>query len=778
MTGGPTLTRPRGGDPESPVAPPRRRPTWPRWVPAFRLALRGARGNPGRSAVVVALVTLPVALVVGVTVVAASRAAAGPREDGPLETGIISDGIVLGVSIGLMQIVLLAGAAFAVSARRRQRELALMAAAGAEPGDLTRAVLAEAVLLGGTGAALGAVVPWVGLAAGRPVVQAATGWQLVALPPFPLALVLVPMLAVLACLAGAVPAARIAARVPVAQALRSVDGGSAPLSAEGRHGRRARVWSLLGAALIAAGVGAIARYVDLSAAALTEDGAGAPPALWLGLGLVLSQLGVVLLAPSLLGAVTRPRWLPLAARLAARDAARNGLRSAFAVAAVAAATGLAAAAAIWTGSVLAAATDSFVAPLPEGVAILGAADAPEMHPGGWVEQARWRTLTEADRRAVAQALPGADVALVAVAGLLDHGSPDGLALRSACDRLPAQGAPAALLWGDPVRSRSVAEQLPVDSGCLLPQVAGSFLSPSATAGLDVSLHPGVVVLEARDAHLMLGREDPAVTAALEEGMAVALTPRAVAGGVVRLRQVAAWLPEPRELPVADLPAVVIDDVPVRPAAVLVTPRALAGAGLAASPNALVVGGGEPAAAQLPAGLEVRGSVSRDVPVAQVAAAGLFVDLALPREPRDVVGVWGALLFALAATLLVTGLALSEARGDLAVMSAVGAAPQLRRRFAAWSAGVVALVGTALGALGGIMPAWAALSAVSLLSDPDRCLWMPSGAGPWDGINCSVPVAVPLVMPWAWLAALVVLVPVAAAVVQYLVTPARVALPRR
>ena len=56
-----------------PAVPPDRRPTWPRWRPALRLAIRDARGNRGRTALVVALVALPVALVVGMYLFGTSR---------------------------------------------------------------------------------------------------------------------------------------------------------------------------------------------------------------------------------------------------------------------------------------------------------------------------------------------------------------------------------------------------------------------------------------------------------------------------------------------------------------------------------------------------------------------------------------------------------------------------------------------------------------------------------------------------------------------------------
>jgi putative ABC transport system permease protein len=754
----------------APATPPDRRPTWPRWLPAFRLALRDAWGARGRSALVVGLVALPVSLVAGVALTSSSRASAAGGQEA-VASGELSDGVVLGIAVGLLQIVLLAGAAFAVSVRRRQREMALLAAAGAEPGDLTRAVMAEAILLGGLGAALGCAGPWLALVVGRPVLQDVTGWQLAAFPPIPLALVLVPILGLLACVLACLPAARAAARIPVAQALRAAGGGTAPVGLGRTGAARSRRWALLGLVMLAAGVAAVARYVDTASALADVEGAGRGGAGWLALGLVLSQGGVVLLSPALLVLVTRPRWLPVAARVAARDAARNGLRSAFAVAAVAAATGLAAAALVWTGSVLEVARAGHVAALPEGVVIIGAdATPPGPEDAWWAEQETWRTLTGVDRLRVAEALPGAQVALVAVAGLRDPGSPDGLAVRSRCDPVASLGVPGEVLRNDPGRGLAVTQSLPAGSGCLVPEAAGTFLRPSATAGLRWSQDPGVLVVGPSDAALVLGRDDPAVRAALAAGSAVALTPRAVASGTVRLQQTAVSLPEPRTLPSAEVPAVVVEGVGVRPAAVLVAPEVLAGVGLGAAPNALVVRGAQ--GRPVPAGFEVRGEGTHDVPLGEVTGTGLFVSLDLPREPRDLLGVWGALLFALGATVLVTSLAIAEARGDLAVMAAVGASPRLRRRFAACSAAVVALVGTLLGVVGGLAPAWAALSAVSVLTDPDRCLWLAEPRYPWDGISCHVPVAVPLAIPWGWLAALVAVVPLVAAAVQYLATVPR------
>lgn len=66
--------------------------------------------------------------------------------------------VVVVAGMATLEIVLLAGAAFAVGARRQSRSLALVAAAGGEARDLRRTVLAGGLLLGLVGAAAGIAV--------------------------------------------------------------------------------------------------------------------------------------------------------------------------------------------------------------------------------------------------------------------------------------------------------------------------------------------------------------------------------------------------------------------------------------------------------------------------------------------------------------------------------------------------------------------------------------------------------------------------------------------
>ena len=72
--------------------------------------------------------------------------------------------MVLIGGLAMLEIVLLAGPAFAVGARRRQRDLALVAAVGGNPAHVRRIVLADGAVLGVLAAAVGVVVGVAGAA--------------------------------------------------------------------------------------------------------------------------------------------------------------------------------------------------------------------------------------------------------------------------------------------------------------------------------------------------------------------------------------------------------------------------------------------------------------------------------------------------------------------------------------------------------------------------------------------------------------------------------------
>lgn len=223
------------------------------------------------------------------------------------------------VTVGLLiETTLLAGPAFAVSAVRRRRTLAQVAANGADRAQLRRTVLAEALLLGAAAAVAGAVL------------GAAGGWLFLTVysrldpysSPGPLD---VPWPTLVLLVAAATGAALVAAFVPARGA--SQIAIADVLAGRERSRPVAPLAPALGLALVLGAAATIAATL-----AFGDDGA----LLWLRAvaGGVL-VIGVLLLVPALLGALGRvaPR-LPLTLRLPVRDATRQRGRSASAVAAV------------------------------------------------------------------------------------------------------------------------------------------------------------------------------------------------------------------------------------------------------------------------------------------------------------------------------------------------------------------------------------------------------------------------------------------------------------
>ena len=219
--------------------------------------------------------------------------------------------------MALLEVILLAGPAFAVSARRQRRDLALIAAIGGRRRDLRNVVLSNGVVLGLAGGLLSAITA-IGVAA---IGIAAFGHYINEMPGHfdvrPLELLALTLVSLLTALAAAVFPARGAARTDVVAAL------------AGRRGTmrtRKRV-PLLG--VIIAGAGAVV--------ALAASGASADSTVILT-GVALTEIGLIICTPALLGLVSRAgRWVPLSARLALRDAGRNRSSAAPAVAAVMAA---------------------------------------------------------------------------------------------------------------------------------------------------------------------------------------------------------------------------------------------------------------------------------------------------------------------------------------------------------------------------------------------------------------------------------------------------------
>ena len=222
--------------------------------------------------------------------------------------------VVLG-GLVLLESALVAAAAFAVSIRRRQRELGLLAAAGAEPRHLAGTVLGEGLVLGLMGAFGGLAFGLIAAAATWPWLDQLTNRRNPPLVVDPVSLGAAAVIGLVAALvAAAVPGWR-ASRMPVLLAL----SGRRPASSSARPLLR------LGLAIIA-----LAALMTFGGAtlSLTHSGSSLPVLLLAG-GAMLGTLGFGAVSPWLLerleGLSAR---LPLSGRIALRDTARARSRSA------------------------------------------------------------------------------------------------------------------------------------------------------------------------------------------------------------------------------------------------------------------------------------------------------------------------------------------------------------------------------------------------------------------------------------------------------------------
>lgn len=234
----------------------------------------------------------------------------------------------IGGVILLVMTTLLVGPAFAVSAARQRRTLALSASNGATTAQLRRTVLAQAVVLGVTsalaGAALGVGLVWVGQRFGadlNPWIGAFFGGG----GPFD-----VPWLPVAFITAAAMVSTVIAALLP-ARRLGRLDIVGV-MKGQNVSPRPSPV--VFGVGLIT-GVGGGVLLLD-SARKGAQGAAGME--VRAALGAIALVVGAIMLTPVLLVAVSRlGARLPVALRMATRDAGRQRSRSVPAISAVLAA---------------------------------------------------------------------------------------------------------------------------------------------------------------------------------------------------------------------------------------------------------------------------------------------------------------------------------------------------------------------------------------------------------------------------------------------------------
>jgi putative ABC transport system permease protein len=550
--------------------------------------------------------------------------------------------LALVVAMALLEVVLLAGPAFAVGARRQQRSLALIAATGGEPPDIRRVVLASGLVLGSVAAIVGSVggvgAAWVA----QPGVQ---HFSTERLGPFQLSMRDIGAIA-LCGFASAVLAA-------LAPALLAAQHDVVAVLAGRRGETRTRLRSpILGALLLGLGI------------AGAFFGAHKPGGeTYITASAIASVLGMVLLIPVVVEQLGRlARGLPLPARFAVRDAARHRSRTAPAVAAVAATVAGVVALGIGGASEAAMNRATYTPRAPVGAAVV-------------TDDGAQRPDWSAFESVVRKRLP---------TGHITH-------LRGVVNgnnfAVPAGGSPTYGLDVQPI--------LRGDSD----QNGQSYASNFGTGVL-----VGTRTFQAMG--IRLSKSDRVrATQALRSGKVVVFANRSVAARVTNvrlLRQRSSTVDNNTSIDTVakwTLPAVGITAPgTVQPVQAVLSETALRTTGFTATTTALLVDG-------VPISSSDNDALSESLTGVDINAS-VWVERGFHDNSTAVIllllgCVGGALV--LGGTLTATFLALSDARPDFATMGAVGAAPTTRRTVAASYAATIGIVGAALGAVVGFIP---------------------------------------------------------------------------
>ncbi|MEU2821801.1 FtsX-like permease family protein [Streptomyces bacillaris] len=645
-------------------------------------------------------------------------------------------------AMALLEIVLLAGPAFAVGARRSRRQLGLVGSCGGTRGQVRAVVLAGGAVLGGVGAVVGVGAGFGLTVLFRPMIEEFSGRRFGELTVHPGEIIAIAALGLVTGVLAALAPAIVAGRQSVLESL------------TGRRGARrsSRVLPVVGTVVLAGGT-ALAVYGGLSGSTRLVAG-----------GSVLAELGLLGCIPVIVGFLGRlGRRLPLTPRIALRDAARNRGRTAPAVAAVMAAVAGSVAIATYTASTTAEQAYDHRPNLTAGTAALMAADTAEKSDLSRARAAveQHYPVTGAPAR-VGRAWAGSDCSVYYEeedsCGTLEIVKPTGeghscplkgkgakeLALRiSADEHKRLMNSPACvdedsttIAFGNDDNKIVVGDTALLTSYVKLddPEAAKALAAGTPVLLNSAYAKDGEITLKARHFYNERDKENRA----LHPGEARTTTDR---------------------LKVYVAP----DSYATTPGIRMVLPQRTADRlGLHSQETGSVY----------PLSREPTDAEEQAADAALERAGNhAYVWTGSPAEERDDAVVLLILaLFAgvvtLGAAAITTGLSKADAEADLTTLSAVGAPPALRRSLSGFQCLVVALTGVLLGTAAGIVPAVALR-----LTDLREALKV-MRADPMESAYT------PIVMPWPTIALLALVVPVLAGLLAAALTGSRQKLARR
>lgn len=633
-------------------------------------------------------------------------------------------------------VVLLAGAAFSVSARRQQRSLAVAASVGATRADVFRVVLLQGTVLGAIGGLVGAAA---GIGLGILFLHlfddgSTTSFQGVHVPWWGLAAVIA--FAVIVGTIAAIAPARAATKGEVMAALR---GSRRPV--------RVRVdRPLWGVLLIAIGVGLTAvcalwlAAINAEEFVAPDDGRRTICIVGIILGPILLQVGVMLGGHWLISLFARPlSRLGLAPRIASRDAAANPGRIVPAFAAIAACAFLASVSLGSIALVTKQAERGWTFAAPVGSVVVS----------GWMDDAD----ADADEER------GEYVAAEATArSLLESAGPAafGTMWDAGMARWDREGR---LLNPDELVASPQIQH--VDEARAASECRGLTAAECRTAISSGSAGWYLRIVAPEELATVTGEEiSDADLAAYRDGSALVLDPDYIAdGGALIIEtstqsRVTAVDADAAPLATLEVPAIRLD-LPQRDIKAIIAPALAERWGLQQG-NWTVIATYDvpPTTAQLDSLQQEADTLSR---------GGSAVSMWPHQEsgPPDAapwmwLAVGATAVLVIGASSVALGLARVERRPDDATLAAVGGTRGLRRGIALWQAAIVTGLGTLTGAVAGILPVWG----VALASER---IYNPPSLGD---------------MPWLWLVVLAVGLPAVIALVSWLVPPREPDLTRR
>ena len=620
------------------------------------------------------------------------------------------------VAVGALMLfvvtTLLVAPAFAVSASRQRRTLALAASNGAETRQLRRKVLAQALVLGAASAVVAAVLSVAALRLGLLVWVQQRPWT--SHRYFDL-----PVLAVGFIVACSILSALVAAMIPAARLGRlDIVGVMRGQSVSPGLNRIAPVVGLV--VSVAGGAG-------LLWAVRTEQ--REVPIVVTGLALVL---GALFLIPLLLvGAGRLASRLPVAPRMATRDAARHRTRSVPTVTAIVAGTIALTMFSIGLASDTEQRRREYVPRTVAGQGVFSYYPAESM--ANPATAASIDIAAEATKivQRVTPHLVSTPLQLVAWSGIgAKDGDPTPFVVV-----VPAGCTPAEALNG--AQYDSTGTPLPN------PKICNQLGSTSMT---QVSALPAASIAAA-------DYLDDAQRSVLRSGGMVVADGSLVRNGEIEVATGSSTVDDATgtqsigATTTASLPAV-RGSLPFAGFSVgaLVSTETVAQRGWPTVTQSLLL-------------RDPDGAISRADENALSEAVGdegeAYVERGFQREDRIVMAVLfgGFALLLLIVTLISTALSLAEQRADLGTFAAIGATRATRRRLAAAQASVVALIGAVIGIAVGLVPGIA--------------LTYPLTSQSWDPLTGMQTKADPIiVIPWLPLAAVVVGVPLIAGLLSY------------